>query len=189
MLQRALRNVADAGATPHARWGDGQVNEEQIPAGDRPIIIEVMEFNLGSALAKVDQVAAIVNNAARATRARIAIAIAFNRRARDEHVSDDSQLTDGWTTADYADLINGVTQIAARMQQHGILGACFPVVWSSTMMGGGYTFPFLRCERARRCTRRRGGSSTSIATRASRSSEAWTQTSATTHCCSTERPG
>lgn len=189
MLQRALRNVADAGATPHARWGDGQVNEEQIPAGDRPIIIEVMEFNLGSALAKVDQVAAIVNNAARATRARIAIAIAFNRRARDEHVSDDSQLTDGWTTADYADLINGVTQIAARMQQHGILGACFPVVWSSTMMGGGYTFPFLEM-RARttlhKATRRLVDL---YRDEGEPTSEAWTQTSATTHCCSTERPG
>ena len=143
MLQRALHDAADSGATPHARWGDGRVNEEQIPAGDRPIIIEVMEFNLDSALAKVDQVAAIVNNAGRATQARIAIAIAFNRRARDEHVRDDSQLTDGWTRADNADLTNGVTQIVTRMQQLGIVGACFPVVWSSTMKGGGYTFPFL----------------------------------------------
>jgi hypothetical protein len=106
-------------------------------------VIEVMEFNLNSALAKVDQVAAIVNNAARATPARMGIAIAFNQRARNDHVDPRSLLKTGWTTNAYNDLIAGCQQIAARMLQHHIIGAVFPVVWSSTMSGGGYTFPFL----------------------------------------------
>ena len=117
---------------------------EPVPAlGDRPVVIEVMEFNLDSALAKVDQVGAIVNNALRATPARIGIAIAFNQRARDNHVDKRSLLTTGWTTGAYNELMAGCQQIAARMLQRHVNGAVFPVVWSSTMTGGGYTFPFL----------------------------------------------
>jgi hypothetical protein len=144
LLSRVLQPVQDSGTTDHARWGDGIVNTEPVPAvGDRPIVIEVMEYNLNSALAKVDQVGAITNNAARATPARIAIAIAFNQRALNDHVDERSLLTTGWTTDAYDAVISGCQQIANRMLQRHVLGAVFPIVWSSTMAGGGYTFPFL----------------------------------------------
>lgn len=156
LLQRLVRTSPDSGLEMHVLWGDANVSDAAVPhddvRADPPVLIEVMEYDVASAKDKIKKVAA-VNNATN-SQSRIAIVVALNEKAKSEHTAKNGRLTGSPTLAAYGVKEKAKT-LADEMDRQGVVGACFPAVWSPTDMKATiYTFPFL--ELRMRTTRHAG---------------------------------
>jgi hypothetical protein len=145
LLQRLVKTSPDSGSTLHVLWGDANVSDAAVPhddvRADPPVLVEVMEYDVASAKGKVEKVAAV--NKATNSQSRIAIVVALNEKAKSEHTATNGRLTGSPTLAAYGVKAKAKT-VADEMDRQGVVGACFPAVWSPTDMTATiYTFPFL----------------------------------------------
>lgn len=140
VIQR-LTAVAANVQSLHALVGNAQMSDEQpvdaAANGDRPVVIELMEGDAASATTKIDAIAASTN----ATDNR-AVMIGLNARAVPGDVAA-NRLRAGRNFGAYNALVNSATAVAQHAEDNNVQGGCFPVIWTPTGGGGGYTFPFL----------------------------------------------
>lgn len=142
VLQRKIVKVADNGKSSHVAWGGATNNSLPAdPEGSRPIVIEVMEGNVDSAQAKVNQIADSAGE-----HDNRAIMVAINQRADAKDYDAQTGILKGSASPDgYPKLAKDVTALTTVMERRAVRGGSFPMIWSPTdpKVQKGYTFPFL----------------------------------------------
>jgi hypothetical protein len=143
VVQR-VTDCGGGGSAHHIAFGnflksDAKLEFEKKPPF--PIIIELLEPNPKSAKAKIEQVIKSKMH----QRLPVAFVIAINAKIGDKYDTID-EYPGKLINSKLGELQEHCTTLTQMMEDAGIAGGCFPLVWAPTSTKlGGYTFPFLEC--------------------------------------------
>ena len=142
--QMAKSTVADTGKTKHTLWGPAKVNLEDGAISEHPVLIEVMEYNLGSAKSKVNKIGDTKKGQGVDFRS---IMIAYNGKAKSsDYDAESGKIKTTASLANYAGISGGATELQDELESNDLNGGAFPIVWSPTDPSSDNTyslFPFL----------------------------------------------
>ena len=147
VTQMEKRTVPGAGRSKHTLWGDAHLNLDDGDIDQHPIIMEVMEYQLGSARGKINQIGETKKGDEGDYRS---IMIAYNGKAleRDYNAGkdDEGDFKHSATLASYNAINTNSGVLQNDLQTAGLNGGVIPMVWSPSDPSGEdvYSqFPFL----------------------------------------------
>jgi len=144
VLQR-LTDTGGAGSEKHIQFGDfmkSDVRYEFAQGPAPPLILELLEGDPASARLKIEQLAATH----RQNRGPLAFVIAVNAKLGTEH-DNVAAYKMPLRAAKLQQLHEHCVALTKLMEQNGIAGGCFPLVWAPTS-----TYAWIRSSPARPAT-------------------------------------